>query len=82
MVKNVPLAEKSEAGAIALNLANTATEKAGTRNWQTLPGQIQFVRIPLKKGINTISVTSNDGTTHKIEVEGDGQMVFKNVCAY
>ncbi|MBK6953740.1 MAG: hypothetical protein IPO32_18980 [Crocinitomicaceae bacterium] len=81
-LSEMALAEKSEAGAIALNIANTATEKADTRNWQTLPGQIQFVRIPLNKGINTISVTSNDGTTHKIEVEGTGQMVFKNVCAY
>jgi hypothetical protein len=81
-LSELALAEKSEAGAIALNIANTATEKADTRNWQTLPGQIQFVRIPLNKGVNTISVTSNDGSTHKIEVEGNGQMVFKNVCAY
>jgi hypothetical protein len=32
-----------------MNLINTATEKADTRNWQSLPAYIHYVRVPLQK---------------------------------
>ncbi len=41
------------------NLVNTATEKADTRNWQSLPAYVSYVRIPLTEGENTITITSN-----------------------
>ena len=37
-----------------LNIVNTLTEKADTRNWQTLPYSINYTRIPLTKGQNRI----------------------------
>ena len=39
-----------------LNKINTITEKADTRNWQTLPYSISYTRIPLTKGENKISL--------------------------
>lgn len=38
----------------ALGMLNAITEKADTRNWQTLPYQINYCRVPLKSGKNEI----------------------------
>jgi hypothetical protein len=35
-----------------VGLVNAMTEKADTRNWQTLPHSISYARVPLKEGIN------------------------------
>jgi len=40
-------------GALA-GIANAFTEKADTRNWQTLPGNIQYLRLPLDTGNHTL----------------------------
>ena len=37
-----------------INIVNTLTEKADTRNWQTLPYSISYARIPLQQGENRI----------------------------
>jgi hypothetical protein len=37
-----------------INIVNTLTEKADTRNWQTLPYSIHYARIPLREGKNTL----------------------------
>jgi uncharacterized protein len=42
-----------------MNMVNTATEKADTRNWQSLPAFVSYVRIPLQAGENTITVSTN-----------------------
>jgi hypothetical protein len=39
-----------------LSLFNAATEKADTRNWQTLPFSISYARVPLKEGQNTVEL--------------------------
>jgi hypothetical protein len=39
-----------------VNIVNTMTEKADTRNWQTLPYSISYTRIPLKEGENNITL--------------------------
>ena len=39
-----------------LSVINAVSEKADTRNWQTLPYSIAYARIPLKKGINTLTL--------------------------
>ena len=45
------LAKENEVlGALAM-IGNAVTEKADTRNWQTLPAQIKYTRVP----INTVS---------------------------
>jgi len=40
-------------------MINTVTEKADTRNWQSLPAFISYVRIPLAAGENTITLQQN-----------------------
>lgn len=42
-----------------VNIVNTMTEKADTRNWQTLPYSISYTRIPLKEGENTLSLKTH-----------------------
>lgn len=46
-----------------LGVINAVTEKADTRNWQTLPHSIYYCRVPLKEGSNTLtfSLKSYDG---------------------
>lgn len=41
---------------LAVGLANAFTEKADTRNWQTLPYSISYVRIPLEAKENKIEL--------------------------
>jgi hypothetical protein len=54
---------------LVVNMFNTATEKADTRNWQSLPAYIQYVRVPLKKGTNDIRLQL--GNAEKIiHIEG------------
>ena len=38
------------------NVAATAAERADTRNWVSLPSQIQVARLPLPKGINRVEI--------------------------
>lgn len=39
-----------------LGLINALTEKADTRNWQTLPHSIYYSRVPLREGMNEVSL--------------------------
>jgi hypothetical protein len=43
-------------GAI-VGMINAMTEKADTRNWQTLPYSIYYCRVPLKEGQNSLTFT-------------------------
>lgn len=72
-----------EAMALALQLFNAASEKADTRNWQSLPHTIYYTRIPLQKGENTISLQlQGRGTSSvNITVNGRGGIQFRNVCS-
>ncbi len=54
---------------LAMNIFNTVNEKADTRNWQSLPAYVHYVRIPLHEGENTITITSNS-TNKTIKVNG------------
>lgn len=38
------------------DIAGAATEKADTRNWQSLPATINYTRVPLKEGDNTFLI--------------------------
>lgn len=66
-----------------LMIGNALTEKADTRSWQSLPSQIHYTRIPLKKGTNELSFdmkTANGNTrSMKIDIEGTGGTVFRNI---
>jgi hypothetical protein len=39
-----------------ISIINAITEKADTRNWQTLPYAIHYTRIPLNKGIHNVNL--------------------------
>lgn len=65
-----------------MQLYGLLSEKADTRNWQSLPANISYTRIPLKKGSNTITLNlkSSSGVdeTKIIEVRGTGKLEFYN----
>ncbi len=50
--------ENEELGTL-ISVFNAATEKADTRNWQTLPNSIHYSRVPLELGLNKISFKTN-----------------------
>ena len=39
-----------------VGVLNFASEKADTRNWQTLPHSIHYTRVPLNKGKNEVKL--------------------------
>jgi hypothetical protein len=48
--------EDDRLGAV-IGIVNAITEKADTRNWQTLPHSIFYSRVPLKEGSNEVKFT-------------------------
>lgn len=60
--------QNQDLGAI-LGLINAFTERADTRNWQSLPAEIQYARIPLKKGENIIRIELFGARNEKKEKE-------------
>jgi hypothetical protein len=48
--------EDDRLGAV-IGLVNAVTEKADTRNWQTLPHDISYARVPLVQGKNDVKFT-------------------------
>jgi hypothetical protein len=74
---------KQEAVSLGIKLFAMASEKADTRNWQSLPHSIYYTRIPLKEGSNQLSVelTIGRGKTRKEEfiVNNTGGLQFKNI---
>jgi uncharacterized protein len=59
-----------------MNMVNTATEKADTRNWQSLPAFVSYIRIPLHEGENNIAVNTNgQQTTLKVNAGKGLQMM-------
>ena len=45
---------------LATQMINLMTESADTRNWQTLPHSIYYMRIPLRVGSNTVTLQTTD----------------------
>lgn len=50
--------KKNENLGALLSLANALSEKADTRNWQTLPYSISYARVPLPEGENSVVLKS------------------------
>lgn len=52
---------------VIMGMINVITEAADTRNWQTLPHNISYARIPLKVGLNEVTLETVDysGRTQK-----------------
>ncbi len=58
--------EDERLGAI-IGVVNAITEKADTRNWQTLPHSIFYSRIPLKEGVNPVTFTLRSHNQRNID---------------
>lgn len=75
--------EGREALAMAIQIFNFASEKADTRNWQSLPHTIYYTRIPLQKGVNVMQVKlsgrGQSGETVNLVAEGNGHLQVRNV---
>ena len=71
-----------EALAVGLQVLNFATEKADTRNWQSLPHTIYYTRIPLLLGTNmvTLELSGSNSPSMQFNIEGNGTMQFRNIC--
>lgn len=71
-----------EALAMGLQLFNLATEKADTRNWQSLPQTIYYTRVPLQKGENKLTITFQgaNAASQTITVNGNGGLQFMNLA--
>jgi len=67
---------------LGLQLYNLFSEKADTRNWQTLPAEIKYARIPLVKGKNQLTFDlrkpTGQAVKEQVEIEGTGTMQFYN----
>ncbi|MEQ8702965.1 MAG: hypothetical protein RIC19_03550 [Phaeodactylibacter sp.] len=67
-----------------MSLVNAATERADIRSWQTLPAEIYYQRVPLKRGFNEIRVTFYNQYNqrldeHRLRINGDGGLVVRHV---
>lgn len=58
--------EDETLGAV-IGLMNAMTEKADTRNWQTLPHSIFYTRVPLKPGVNPVKFTLESNNQRNID---------------
>jgi len=56
----IQLQQESEALGALATITNAVTEKADTRNWQTLPHTIYYARIPLGNGDNEVLLKMNN----------------------
>ncbi len=58
-------------------IMNNMTERADTRNWQSLPAYISYVRIPLVPGENKISINSR-GKIKELKLYNKGGLQILN----
>ncbi len=77
--------EQNQNAGLALGILNALTEKADTRNWQTLPHTIYYTRAPLKSGENNfdLQLKSKLGAqynqTHHFKFTGNpGKTIFQS----
>ena len=73
--------KKEDEGLAALiGVVNALTEKADTRNWQTLPHSIYYARIPLREGTNEVKFTiaaGRDAADYDFSYQAsEGQTLF------
>ncbi|HTE28610.1 COG3014 family protein [Flavitalea sp.] len=76
---------EKEALAMAIQVFALASEKADTRNWQSLPHTIYYSRVPLAPGANVLKFnTSASGKASEamdLAVEGNGSLQFRNLSS-
>jgi hypothetical protein len=64
-----------------VGVINAITEKADTRNWQTLPYEVYYSRVPLRSGKNKLTLKLNSpgrpDVAYDFEYEAKkGQILF------
>ncbi|MCT4586211.1 MAG: hypothetical protein N4A71_00160 [Carboxylicivirga sp.] len=70
--------ENENLGAI-VSIVNAMTEKADTRNWQSLPYSISYCRVPMDEGMNSVNLNLNGRMQHSVPFTFDikkGQTTF------
>ncbi len=72
--------EDDRLGAV-IGIMNALTEKADTRNWQTLPHSIYYSRVPLKEGTTPVTFTLQTSVRRKTDysftyIAKKGQTLF------
>jgi hypothetical protein len=69
--------------ALGIKVFALASEKADTRNWQSLPHTIYYTRVPLRQGANQLSLLLTGNTTKSIPlvIQNKGGLHFLNVCS-
>ena len=74
--------DTKEAIALAIQVFNFASEKADTRNWQSLPHTISYMRVPLSRGVNVLQVNFSGlaSKSFNLVVEGTGTLQLQNIC--
>ncbi len=53
--------KEDESLAALIGVVNALTEKADTRNWQTLPHSVYYARVPLQAGANDLNFSMENG---------------------
>ena len=75
--------DKNEDLGAVLGIFNALSEHADTRNWQSLPNRIYYIRIPLREGENSISISISpiNGLSKEqtIKIEGRKGIQFKRI---
>lgn len=75
------VSKQNELAGLALDLAGLAVEKADTRNWQSLPSEISYVRVPLSSPETKLSLSmSGNGQTRTdtLNIKTMGRLQFAN----
>lgn len=74
------VAKQNENLGVVLSLFNAFTEKTDTRNWQTLPSQIFYTRVPVTKDETSVvlKVRNSEGVTFekKLQFESKSSINF------
>jgi hypothetical protein len=77
--------QRHELLSTGLKIFNFAREKADTRNWQSLPAGISYMRIPLKADRQTITVSVKGARGEKnytLDVDAKSGMSFRNLYTF
>ncbi|MCB9293396.1 MAG: hypothetical protein H6559_09775 [Lewinellaceae bacterium] len=68
----------------AMDIINAMTERADIRSWQSLPAEIYYRRIPLRRGQNEIRVSffnqyNQRAEEHVLRIQGQGGLIVRNL---
>lgn len=72
--------EKNELGEALVRVFLFLLEEADTRSWETLPGDLTLVRIPLDAGIHDVEISSGASRTVHLKVDiPEGKRLYRSL---